>query len=221
MAFAVFFSFIYFLEVFLTLFSFAKLLQICAEEKIPEFQTIVGKNRRIFSALAFVQPGIGVVYLIFEILAVSLFFLYKLDFNPLPILLLILGILMFFAFRESSPLLLSAIIPINFLTMAFCARDIYLFVFHTTRPMAPDATDFQKSQFGSQFGSRSGSQSQSQSQFGSGSRSGHAGLVGMSRGSLAVHFLESIFALCELAIAISVTIIICRSLWNNTVEIPK
>ncbi len=77
------------------------------------------------------QVFIGILYAILEVVAVSLLFLYKLDFSPLPLFIITSGILGYGAVRMGSAMLITISSATASLCAAFSIRDIYQFAYHS------------------------------------------------------------------------------------------
>ncbi|KRY69448.1 hypothetical protein T4B_7448 [Trichinella pseudospiralis] len=96
-------------------------------------------RRRRFSSsiLPFIQTVLGLVYALLDVLAVGMFYMYKLDFTPLPVFVVCSGLLTLRRWNESTVVALAAGVSLFCLPYAF--RDVYLFIFHTAWSISPSS----------------------------------------------------------------------------------
>jgi len=126
---------VYMVEVILSSYSLLNLLEFVSNWRFPQFVT---PNRRVFTSLATAQMVIGVLYALTEILAVSMYFMYKLDFTPAPIFVLISGIFAYVTLRMSYPPYVASTTALLGIAAATSCRDVYLFAYHSLKESTPD-----------------------------------------------------------------------------------
>lgn len=126
---------VYMVEIILSSYSLLNLMEFVSCWHLPQFVT---PNRRVFTILATAQIVIGILYALTEILAVSMYFMYKLDFTPAPIFVLVSGIFAYVTLRMSYPSYVATTSALLSISAATSCRDVYLFVYHSLRDSAPD-----------------------------------------------------------------------------------
>uniref|UniRef100_A0A5S6Q8N7 Uncharacterized protein n=1 Tax=Trichuris muris TaxID=70415 RepID=A0A5S6Q8N7_TRIMR len=93
------------------------------------------KVRKFWSSISFIQVAVGIAYALLDLMAVGLFFMYKIDFTPLPAFILCSGLFAHCGFRKGCPILLVLTVIMGYFGIPYCFRDVYLFIFHVSTTM--------------------------------------------------------------------------------------
>ncbi|KRY09741.1 hypothetical protein T12_8170 [Trichinella patagoniensis] len=95
------------------------------------------RRRFASSILPFIQTLLGLAYALLDVLAVGMFYMYKLDFTPLPVFVVCSGLLTLRRWNESTVVALAA--SVSFFCLPYAFRDVYLFIFHTAWSISPSS----------------------------------------------------------------------------------
>ncbi|KFD58282.1 hypothetical protein M514_01045 [Trichuris suis] len=90
------------------------------------------KIQKFWTSISIVQMVVGIAYALLDLLAVGLFFMYKIDYTPLPAFIICGGLFAHCGFRKGCPLLLVLTVIMGYFGIPYCFRDVYLFIFHVS-----------------------------------------------------------------------------------------
>ncbi|CDW54156.1 hypothetical protein TTRE_0000242601 [Trichuris trichiura] len=93
------------------------------------------KVQKFWTSISVVQTVVGITYALLDLLAVGLFFMYKIDYTPLPAFIICSGLFAHYGFRKGCPLLLVLTVIMGYFGIPYCFRDAYLFIFHVSTLM--------------------------------------------------------------------------------------
>lgn len=88
------------------------------------------RRRKLLMSMSIAQLTLGILYAILEAVSAGLYIAYRMDFSPLPLLVIGGGLLGYGAVKRGSLGLLSLTVGISAYCASHSLRDIYVFVYH-------------------------------------------------------------------------------------------